>query len=378
MDKTKDFKKKLFNLVGNEYSLTSEYINMKTKITIKHNLCGHEYPILPDTFFYKNSRCRKCNTRKLSQEEFERKVKEISNNEYEVRSKYKGRKNEITLYHKKCKKEYTVIADKFLSGNRCRYCTGRFTHEEFISKLLNTRPDFFKDYELLSNYETMNSDITVKHKQCNEVYNTTPYLLIQGSNCFKCSYTNGTRCNPKTDLEFKKDLKNIHDINFISLEPYKGRKQKIKFKHFLCKKSFSTTPRNILRDDFSCPHCENVISKGENKIKKYLIENNIPFSTQKTFKQCKNKNLLPFDFFVKYNNHYILIEYDGIQHFEPIEYFGGEETFKIRKVNDSIKNDFANKYKEKISLLRIPYTEYNNINKILSDYFNKFNDYYVL
>lgn len=41
-------------------------------------------------------------------------------------------------------------------------------------------------------------------------------------------------------------------------------------------------------------------------------------------------------YFPKYN---IAIEYDGKQHYVPVEYFGGELSFSKRKELDSKKND---------------------------------------
>lgn len=63
----------------------------------------------------------------------------------------------------------------------------------------------------------------------------------------------------------------------------------------------------------------------------------------------------------------MLIEFDGKQHFEPSDLFGGEAGFKIRKINDNIKDTFC--ATENIKLLRIPYFDMNKIEEILSDEF---------
>ena len=57
----------------------------------------------------------------------------------------------------------------------------------------------------------------------------------------------------------------------------------------------------------SCGSHKN-ISKGNDKIKKLLQKANITFEIEKKFSTCKDKNYLPFDFYV--DNSY-LIEYDG-------------------------------------------------------------------
>lgn len=93
-------------------------------------------------------------------------------------------------------------------------------------------------------------------------------------------------------------------------------------------------------------------SKGEIYIEKLLKENNISFVPQKRFEDCKNKRTLPFDFYLPNNN--ICIEYDGSQHFYPVEYWGGKKRFDDTKTNDKIKNQYCKD--NNINLIRIPYT----------------------
>jgi very-short-patch-repair endonuclease len=105
-----------------------------------------------------------------------------------------------------------------------------------------------------------------------------------------------------------------------------------------------------------------LLSKGEIKIANYLKSNNISFEPQKTFSECKNIFPLHYDFYL--NDFNILIEYDGIQHFIPKEKFGGEKEFIKLQKRDAIKTQFAKVYG--IQLIRIPYTELNNVETILT------------
>ena len=68
---------------------------------------------------------------------------------------------------------------------------------------------------------------------------------------------------------------------------------------------------------------------------------------------------MPFDFYLPDYN--MCIEYDGIQHFEPTECFGGEKRFLETQQNDLIKTRYCEQ--NDIILLRIRYNE--NINEIL-------------
>ena len=60
-------------------------------------------------------------------------------------------------------------------------------------------------------------------------------------------------------------------------------------------------------------------------------------------------------------NDKLLIEYDGIQHFEEVEIFRESLTY-IQK-NDDIKNQYCKD--NDIKLIRIPYWDYDRIEEIL-------------
>ena len=74
-------------------------------------------------------------------------------------------------------------------------------------------------------------------------------------------------------------------------------------------------------------------SKGEELISVILKNNNILFEREKTFNDLKH-GLLRFDFYLPERN--IIIEWDGLQHFEQVSYFQKTKVKKGRKVLDEI------------------------------------------
>lgn len=64
--------------------------------------------------------------------------------------------------------------------------------------------------------------------------------------------------------------------------------------------------------------------------------------------------MLPYDFFFVYDSQVVLIEFDHRQHYEPVDFFGGESAFKRQRKHDSIKDMFAKR--KGYILIRIPYT----------------------
>ena len=98
---------------------------------------------------------------------------------------------------------------------------------------------------------------------------------------------------------------------------------------------------------------------------------NISYIPQYTFNDCIYRLPLRFDFAIFNNSKLLyLIEYDGKQHCEPVDYFGGQDGFELTKKRDSIKNEYCKH--NNIDLIRIPFFEFKNIDNILTDYLNKY------
>lgn len=95
-------------------------------------------------------------------------------------------------------------------------------------------------------------------------------------------------------------------------------------------------------------------SIGEENIATVLSQNNIVFKREY---KISDLGQLRYDFYLP--DYHRLIEFDGEQHFKPIDYFGGLEHFQYVQKNDLIKNNYAAQHN--ISLVRIPYWERDNI-----------------
>lgn len=117
----------------------------------------------------------------------------------------------------------------------------------------------------------------------------------------------------------------------------------------------------------ACKKCLGSISSGERAIIDWLKQYNIQYNTQVIFDNLRGigEGLLRFDIGIKNNNNNFiyLIEFQGLQHYQPIEYFGGEEQFKIQQEHDNRKRQWCKE--NNIKLIEIPYN-YNNLEEYLS------------
>lgn len=106
------------------------------------------------------------------------------------------------------------------------------------------------------------------------------------------------------------------------------------------------------------------ISKGERLVEDFLKRNNIKYIPQYKVSDIHStvRKYFLIDFYLPKNN--LFIEYNGRQHYMPVEFFGGMPAFLKQSVRD---NELRNYCKEKnIKLLEIPYTE-----KLTDNYLSK-------
>ena len=93
------------------------------------------------------------------------------------------------------------------------------------------------------------------------------------------------------------------------------------------------------------------------------MDADLPFEEEYTFPDliATSGRPLRFDFavFDKDRRLSFLIEFQGKQHYQPVEYFGGKRGMQKQRYNDSMKRRYC--IKHNINLVVIPYWEEDNI-----------------
>ena len=123
-------------------------------------------------------------------------------------------------------------------------------------------------------------------------------------------------------------------------------------------------------NNFNCPKCTNY--KGEKEIDEILMKFDIPHDSQHIFKDLKGigGGYLKFDVPVFWDKEKtklrILIEYDGVFHFRWIKSLIKKEEYERTLQHDIRKNLYC--AENNIQLIRIPYWEFDNIEKYLRYY----------
>lgn len=249
--------------------------------------------------------------------------------------------------------EFNQAPTDHLAKKGCPICAGRNkTTNTFIQESKLIHGDKY-DYSL-SKYTKAHDLIIIICKK-HGLFNQKAYSHLAGKGCYECG---GTK-KYSTEKFIKKAIEVHGNIYDYSLTKYKTSHERIKI---ICKThgEYMQLPYTHIQG-FGCAQCAE--SKGEKEINNFLLTKKIIFEKQKTFKECKDKRLLKFDFFLPAFN--MCIEFDGIQHFEPIKQFGGEKEYLNIKKRDKIKTNYCKKHN--IKLIRIKYSDI--ISKKLSFYF---------
>lgn len=346
--------------------LLSDYINTNTNIKVKCS-CGNIFykklKIMNVKGFYMCNECiQKILTasQTMPYRELKRKVEDVGYELLTLEEEYTRASDKCKL---RCKQghEYSQIPYDLFSGHECKTCAT----EKVMNKLRLSFEDVKKEVHkrgfilLSTTYSGVSKPMKVKCKKCNYVFHPTLHNLKIGTGCPKCYDAQRSK---HLIIPYEERLSYVKSFGFDIITP---KEHYIDGEHhvdLLCDERHIYSTR--LHDFYTgnrCPYCKK--SKGEVKVASVLNNLNVDYKEQHIFDDCKFYRHLPFDFYLpKYN---ILIEYDGKQHF-ILNSFGKDMWhFVDIKIRDTVKDVYCKN--NNITLIRIPYWEFDNIENILME-----------
>lgn len=297
--------REIYDLVGCEYSILSKFNRTKDKVVFKHNLCGNVFEMQPYCFIKRGQRCPICGSKR--------------------------------------------------TGEKLRKTDKQFKRE--VKSLVGD------DYTFLEKYKSAHEKLKVKHHTCGRVYKVEPNGFLRGNRCVKCQIKKSAIRQRKTQQEFEEEVFKLMEGEYVVIGKYINNRTPLSMYHKDCGNTYSVRPESFLRGS-RCPFCS--FSKGEDITVKTLEGLCMDYQTQKVFSDCLSPkgNVLRFDFYIPSKN--ILIEYNGKQHYQYVEFFyDSEEDYEYRLKCDEIKRKYCEE--KGVRLLEIPYTEKDNIKQILRD-----------
>lgn len=302
--------------------------------------------------------------RRKTHEEVEQEMRDLVGNDYQMLSTYVNAKEKFQIIHHVCGHQYHVNWNNFKIGRRCPQCSGRLTNKEFTSRVME---QVGTEYIFLDKYKTSREKLRVKHNthECGHTYEVTPNHFLKGRRCPKCWATSRRKSNE----EFIQEVYELVGDEYTPKSIYETNRIKLKMYHERCGEMYMVSPGEFLQG-VRCPICRE--SKGEKRVKDFLKSLGVYFIEEVSFEGFVGRNNVPYkyDFCLKdIEGEPYLIEYDGEQHYKSNPYFGGEDGLIGRQINDEIKNKYAED--NNIELLRIPYWDYDNIEKVLNEFIKR-------
>ena len=355
---TYDYVKEYVESFG--YKLISkEYINSRTKLDM---ICdkGHECSINWDNFKY-GKRCKECNKlnqRKRYQHSYEHVKAYVESLGFSLLSKNYSNRQE--LLNIKCSEGHEFKRSfAYLQKNKiCPSCKEEVKKKEKSDKTIFEIKEYLKTfgYKLISTeYEDCKTKLDMI---CDEGHRCSINWdnFKHGTRCKTCSIINVTNKN-RHDYSFVKSYFESFDYELLN-DTYVNQDELLKVK---CPEGhkFEITYRSF-REGSRCVICRQ--SKGEREVMRYLKKMNIKYTYDSKYfddlLSLKGKPLRPDFILPEYK---IWIEYDGEFHYKKIY---ENDNYETQKINDDIKNKYAKENNWK--LIRIPYWEFDNIEKILT------------
>lgn len=364
--------------------IDGKYENNRSDLLLECNICKkifkRTYASIKST---QNIKCRKCTT-KINREKgkcfiiddkkintIKEVLNEIGANWVGKEEEYVNNKSELSLICSECgepfKKRYDVL--KRGRNPKCKKCIRK---DNGLKKSQN-------NFEEIENYVKKLGSEVVKfvtgkkrieiHIKCTDCGKTfiskskTDVLKRKRMHCFDCSRLYLVNTYKRHTYEYVKNF--ISDLGGKLLsDTYKNNAQYLDIECDKCKKPFKRTFDVINQyNSVTCSNCKEEIPKGEKIIRDLLIDNNIEFTMQKTFEDCRLVNKLKFDFYIENIN--TCIEFNGEQHYKPIEFFGGVEKYEHQIIIDKTKKKYCKN--KNINLLIISYKDINIIKDILKN-----------
>lgn len=269
-------------------------------------------------------------------------------------------------------KDYIVRSN---NKNACKNCRLKKASENTLKQRQNSlysRAIAFcnlKGYKLLTPKENIQDSNTYVRYNCPKhgEHSAKIYALVLGHGCVECQYEENA-LKSRHPMDYVYGIFNYYGATLLNKEEYlKCDLKNLRVICPECGKEFLTSfGAFVRRNGQCCPQCSASESRGEREIRHILENKHINFKQEYSFMDCRDKNPLPFDFYL--HNYNILIEYQGVQHYDVIERFGGLDGFKLRQKHDQIKLAYC--LSNNIKLITIPYWEFNNIEQILNQEFN--------
>lgn len=340
---------------------------------------GHSWKATPNKRYGKGTGCPYCSNRSILKG-----YNDLATLHPELVEEWDFNQNNVSpselscgshkIVYWKCKSNHswkTSVECRVFGKTGCPYCNGKYAIRG-QNDCATLYPSLLEEWDMNRNnldlFDIKPGDDRKYWWICNKGhhYKASPNHRTRGRSCPYCAgkkvlsgFNDLMSQYPKIASEWD------YDKNDISPDAITAHSNKVVWWKCDRNHSWKTKVNMRISNHTGCPICNN--SHGENAIQDYLEHHNIRYIPQYIFndRYIIKGHYLKDDFALldKDGNVVATIEYHGIQHYEPVDFYGGLIKFEQMKKLDNYKSKYLSD--RKIMQIVIPYTDYNNIDVIL-------------
>lgn len=215
----------------------------------------------------------------------------------------------------------------------CSKCKGTrcWDYKYFISQAVQIHGNTY-DYSNIKPPISSRGMVTIKCNICQHIWECqTANHINRKSRCPNC-YNHIPWTVDRFIVESKKINGGKYNYDKIGPNDITGAYSKVKLTCNLCDLTWISVLHDHISCRAGCPSCAGTISKGAEECAKVLEKLVVNFDREVSLVNCPRKR---YDFEFSYNGDNYLLEFDGKQHFEYIQYFHStQDMFEEKKQMD--------------------------------------------
>lgn len=329
-------------LARGNLSLLSKYHNSHGQVRVRCRSCGHRWQTQADCVLNGHG-CPRCANlrrgRRLTAAGVTQRLRKVG---VTLRGKYNGANRQLAVRCTNCGHEWTVMAWSLLRGRGCPQCyrtKRRLAVAEVRRRLARA------GLQLVGTYRSSHAYITIRCLTCGWQWPAHAGRLSKGCGCPRCE--DAGRVVPVAEVRAR-----LAKVGVELLGQYRNANHRVKARCCRCGHKWRPKAASLFNGT-SCPRCHCRGGKKEHEVR-CTIERITGWKFPKVHPAWLKGRSLGSPHLDGYNQrHQVAFEYQGFQHYHPVEKWGGAKALLINRRRDVRKRVSCQRHG--IRLICIPY-----------------------
>lgn len=239
----------------------------------------------------------------------------LLNRNIRTETEYKNSRSKMEFVCISCDYTWYAVYNNVIRGSGCPKCSKRrrLTNDIIDCDLEKENRNIIRIGDCVDSY----TPIEWKCLKDGHIWKQKPNSIRSGWGCPKCG-NSLSKTNEQIDSVLLTETRNIKRIGNV----VGNNKIPIEWECCVCGGKWDAAVNNVVDGKSGCPLCK--CNKNE-KLFYDILKSKFGNDVQRNYKISDGYIKHRCDFFIKSAN--TIIEYNGIQHYEPVKHFGGMKKF---------------------------------------------------